>query len=201
MKKITLLAFMACVLLSSTRVSSQNNFIGEIKMFAGNFAPQGWARCEGQILPIQQNQALFSILGTTYGGDGLTTFALPDLRGRAPLHFGQGPGLTAYEIGQTGGTESNTLTVGQMPAHSHTVNAVTSDGNQHLPTSGFPANTKLLDKEYSSGTPNTTMNAAMIAPSGNGQPVNNVQPYIPLTTSSRYREFSRAPINLYANDI
>ena len=91
-------------------------FIGSIVMFAGNFAPQGWALCNGQLLPIQQNAALFSILGTTYGGDGKTTFALPDLRGRVPVHSGQGPGLSLYNLGQSGGAENVTLTVNQLPA-------------------------------------------------------------------------------------
>src|SRR5437867_1864890 len=95
-------------------------FYGEIRMFAGNFAPRNWAFCQGQILPIAQNTALFSLLGTTYGGNGSTTFALPDLRGRVPIHQGQGTGLSSYTMGQNGGTESETLTVNQMPAHKHT---------------------------------------------------------------------------------
>lgn len=156
-------------------------YIGEIKMFAGNFAPSGWAKCEGQLLPIAQNQALFSLLGTTYGGNGQTNFALPDLRGRVPMHYGTGPGLTPRVQGESGGSESNTLTVAQMPSHSHGVNAVTTDGNQNSPTNSLPANTKVLDKEYSSAAANTTMNAAMIAPTGGGQPVNNVQPFLTVT--------------------
>ncbi|GGG39385.1 microcystin dependent MdpB family protein [Dokdonia pacifica] len=96
-----------------------NPFIGEIVMFAGNFAPRSWAFCNGQLLPIAQNTALFSILGTTYGGDGRTTFALPDLRGRTPIHPGHGPGLSTYRLGQKGGSEEHTLTIGQMPTHNH----------------------------------------------------------------------------------
>lgn len=96
-------------------------FIGQIMMFGGNFAPRGWALCDGQLLAISQNSALFSILGTTYGGDGRTTFGLPDLRGRVPLHPGSGPGLSPRQLGQKGGTEDTTLSVGQLPAHGHTV--------------------------------------------------------------------------------
>ena len=98
-------------------------FIGQITLFAGNFAPRGWAFCNGQLLSIAQNTALFSILGTTYGGNGQTTFALPDLRGRVPVHAGQGPGLSNYDLGQQGGAESVTLTTAQMPAHTHPANA------------------------------------------------------------------------------
>ncbi len=94
-------------------------FIGSVVLFAGNFAPRGWAFCNGQLLPISQNQALFSILGTTYGGDGRTTFALPDLRGRAPIHWGQGPGLSNFVLGQQSGAETVTLTTAQLPAHTH----------------------------------------------------------------------------------
>ncbi len=96
-----------------------NPFIGEIVMFGGNFAPRSWAFCDGQLLAIASNTALFSILGTTYGGDGRTTFALPDLRGRAPIHPGHGPGLSTYRLGQTGGVEDHTLTIAQMPTHNH----------------------------------------------------------------------------------
>src|SRR5438132_384897 len=96
-------------------------FLGEIRMFCGNFNPRGWALCNGQLLSIAQNTALFSILGTTYGGNGQTTFALPDLRGRVPVHPGQGPGLSMYNLGENGGAESVTLTAAQMPAHQHTV--------------------------------------------------------------------------------
>src|SRR6476620_8139642 len=98
-------------------------YIAESRLFAGNFAPRGWAFCQGQLLSISQNTALFSILGTTYGGNGQTTFGLPDLRGRVPIHSGgsQGPGLSPYDLGEMGGTETNTLTINQMPAHNHTV--------------------------------------------------------------------------------
>ncbi|OEK09718.1 phage tail protein [Flavivirga aquatica] len=146
-------------------------------MFGGNFAPRGWAFCDGQLLPISQYSALFSLLGTTYGGDGRTTFALPDLRGRVAIHPGNGPGLSSYRQGQKGGAETNTLTVNQMPSHRHSVNAVMEDGNESVPTNNVPAGTKVLDKEYSSDTPNTTMKSSIIGNTGGGQPINNIQPY------------------------
>lgn len=181
MKKITFLACMAVMLLSGTKAFSQDPYLGEIRMFAGNFAPNGWALCNGQLLPIQQNQALFAILGTTYGGNGVTTFALPDLRGRVPMHAGNGSGLTPRTIGEMSGSESNTLTVAQLPSHNHTVNAVVADGNQNSPESSYPANTKILDKEYSSAAPSAIMNPAMIGNTGGNQPVGNVQPFTAVT--------------------
>src|SRR5215213_5859350 len=108
-------------------------YIGEIRMFAGNFAPRGWALCNGQLLSISQNTALFSLLGTMYGGNGQTTFALPDLRGRVPLHFGQGPGLSNYVEGEVGGTETVTLTTGEMPSHNHGANGNQAPGNSPSP--------------------------------------------------------------------
>ncbi|MCG9794194.1 phage tail protein [Flavobacterium algicola] len=178
MKKITFLFLIAFISLSSVKTYSQEAFLGEIRMFAGTFAPRNWALCDGQLLPISQNTALFSLLGTNYGGDGLTTFALPDLRGRVPMHPGNGPGLTNRIQGKQGGTETNVLTTAQMPAHTHTVNAIKDDGNTNVPTNALPANTKLLDKEYSSSTTNTViMNSDMINSTGGGQSVNNMQPY------------------------
>ena len=102
-----------------------NAFLGQITMFGGNFAPRGWAFCNGQLLPIAQNDALFTLIGTTYGGDGITTFALPNLQSRLPIHFGQGPGLSAYQMGQAAGVPNVTLTVQQLPAHSHFLDATT----------------------------------------------------------------------------
>jgi len=174
MKKLLLIGLFA--ILSFGKTKAQEPILGEIKMFAGNFAPTGWAFCQGQLLPIAQNTALFSLLGTTYGGNGTTTFALPDLRGRAPIGFGQGPGLSNKDLGQQFGTETVTLTTAQMPAHSHTVNAVTTEGNQNLPTNSLPANTKALDKEYSDAASNTTMKSGMIGITGSSQPVNISQP-------------------------
>ena len=159
-------------------VKAQTPMIGEIRMFAGTFAPQGYAFCNGQLLSIAQNTALFSIIGTTYGGDGQTTFGLPDLRGRAPIHVGNGPGLSNRNLGQKGGAETNTLTVAQLPAHNHSVVAVSTAGTSNSPTNNLPANTNLFDNEYSNASGNTTMNSSMIGNTGNGQPVDNMQPYI-----------------------
>ncbi|MEO8515470.1 MAG: tail fiber protein [Flavobacterium sp.] len=181
MKKLTFLALLLTTLLTGTKAFSQDYYLGEIKLVPYNFAPTGWARCDGQLLSIAQNQALFALLGTTYGGNGQTTFALPDLRGRVPMSDGQGPGLTPRVLGEMGGTETNTLTVAQMPAHNHTVNGVSTDGDQNIPTGSLPANTKLLDKEYSAGNADTTMSPQMIGITGGSQPVNNVQPYTTLT--------------------
>lgn len=181
MRKITLLLLLAFSFLGTQKAFCQDAYIGEIRMFAGTFAPSGWAKCEGQILSIAQNTALFSLLGTTYGGDGQTTFALPDLRGRVPMAPGQGPGLSPRTLGEVTGSETNTLTVAQMPAHNHTVNASTADGDQNVPTSTFPANTKTLDKEYAAAGANTQMHPSMIGMSGGSQPVNNVQPSLSVT--------------------
>jgi microcystin-dependent protein len=108
-------------------------FIGEIRMFAGNFAPQGWALCDGQLLPIAQNAALFSVLGTSYGGNGVQTFALPDLRGRCPINQGQGQGLSNFVLGEQVGNETTTLTAQQMPSHNHTISACSNNGDQKSP--------------------------------------------------------------------
>ena len=165
-KYISILILILC---SNFKLYSQEQYLGEIRMFAGNFPPKGWALCNGQILPINQNQALFSLLGTTYGGNGQSNFALPDFRGKVPVHFGQGPGLSDYSLGQTGGSETATISISQMPTHSHQVTAVTVEGNQNSPAGNLPANTKNLDKEYSTSAPDTMMNAAMIGYTGGGQ--------------------------------
>ena len=174
-KYILLLIFILSV---NFKLYSQDQFVGEIRMFAGNFAPEGWALCNGQVLPIAQNTALFSLLGTMYGGNGMNNFALPDLRGRAPVSFGMGPGLTNRDIGESGGSERINLTVDQLPTHSHVVGAVTSNANQSSPIGNFPATTKVLDKEYSNSLPNTTFNNTMLNLTGGNQPINNLQPYL-----------------------
>ncbi|MGS2741046.1 phage tail protein [Sinomicrobium sp. M5D2P17] len=159
----------------------EEELIGVIKLFAGNFAPRGWAFCNGQLLAIAQNQALFSLLGTTYGGDGRTTFALPDLRGRVPVHAGnsQGPGLQDVRLGEASGTNTNTLTIMNIPRHNHPVMASNQPGTTGDPSNSFPANSGATDKEYS-GNANITMNVQMTGMTGGGQPVNNMQPYLGL---------------------
>ncbi|MEH6307167.1 tail fiber protein [Olivibacter sp. CPCC 100613] len=156
-------------------------FIGTIVLFAGNYEPKGWAFCNGQLLAISQNQALFSILGTTYGGDGVTTFALPDLRGRVPVHAGasQGVGLKQITLGESSGSNNNTLLVTNIPPHNHPVMANSQPGTSGDPSGNFPANTGATDAEYASNA-NTVMNAQMTANVGGGQPVNNMQPYLGL---------------------
>ena len=152
-------------------------FIAGIVLFAGNFAPRGWAFCSGQILSIAQNTALFSLLGTTYGGNGQTTFALPDLRGRVPIHPGQGPGLSSYDLGEKSGTENMTLLVTNMPAHNHILNAVSESGDASAPVGAFLANSGALDKEYKTTGTNVAMNPQAIGISGGSQPFSIVQPY------------------------
>ena len=150
-------------------------FIAEIRLFAGSFAPRGWALCNGQILSIAQNTALFSLLGTTYGGNGTTTFALPDLRGRVPVHPGQGPSTSTYNLGQQGGTESETLTTSQMPAHAHTLNASSNDETTNRPGGAVPAKGGVYDSP-----PNVAMHAGAVGNAGGNQPHNNIQPYTTL---------------------
>lgn len=162
--------------------------IGEILMFAGNFAPRSWAFCNGQLLPIAQNQALFSILGTTYGGDGRTTFALPDLRGRVPIHAGQGPGLSDRRLGQAGGSETNTVNAAQLPAHTHAATgtaalpALSVEGDTATPTNAIPAKSGMGEPDYSTGAGDTTMAPATVEvtvqSAGGNQPVNNMQPFL-----------------------
>ncbi|HET9648626.1 MAG TPA: tail fiber protein, partial [Microlunatus sp.] len=152
-------------------------FIGELRLFGFNFAPRGWALAQGQILPIAQYTALFSLLGTTYGGNGQTNFALPDLRGRAPISFGQGPGLSAYDQGQVAGQEQVTLIGTQIPAHNHTVGASSSATSKN-PADSFPAFTAAASS-YGS-TADLTMNAAMVSGGGGNQPHDNMQPYLVL---------------------
>jgi microcystin-dependent protein len=157
-------------LFSAQQVRAQDPYVGEIRMFAGNFAPLGWEFCNGQIISIFQNTALFSLLGTTYGGNGTTTFALPDLRNRVPVGFGNN-----YFLGQTGGESTTTLTVSNLPAHSHTIAASTDTGTTNVPTAAVSGNTSTMDKEYAA-TANTAMSPTGIT--GNGLPINNMQPYI-----------------------
>ncbi len=152
-------------------------YIGELRMFAGNFPPNGWMFCEGQLLPIAENDVLFTLIGTTYGGDGETTFGLPDLRGRIPVHQGTGPGGTSYIMGQTGGTETVTLTSQQIPSHSHPLLASTVSGNQISPQNHVPANSPNI-AYYINDPPDGNMSASAIGQVGGSQPHNNVQPFL-----------------------
>ncbi len=150
-------------------------FIGQIMMFGGNFAPRGWAKCDGSLLSISQNQALFSILGTTYGGDGRTNFALPDLRGRAPIHAGAGPGLSNRNLGQKDGQEAEKLTTTQLPAHSHTASCSNAEGTGRSPKNNVIAGSSALPFA-ASGT--DAMSSAFIQNTGSGAAHNNMQPYL-----------------------
>jgi len=153
-------------------------FIGQIMTVGFNFAPRGWALCNGQLLSISQNTALFSLLGTTYGGNGQTTFALPDLRGRMPVHQGQGPGLSNRVMGEASGQETVTLLTAQMPQHTHMVNAQSSPGNSTNPTNNYPATSSARDNIYSNAMPNATMNPGEIGVAGGSQPHDNMPPYL-----------------------
>lgn len=152
-------------------------YLGQIEAYAFNFAPRGWLMCDGQLLPIQQYQSLYSLLGTTYGGDGRTTFALPDLRGRTSLNFGDGAGLTNRTIGEKSGQETVSLNVGDIPSHTHTASGSNEEAGSTTPGGNVPATTAV--PIYQS-TPNTAMNANMIGLAGGGQPHNNMQPYLVL---------------------
>lgn len=153
-------------------------YLAEIRMFGGNFAPRGWALCNGQLLSIAQNTALFSLLGTTYGGDGKTTFALPDLRGRAPIHFGQGPGLTPRDLGESDGTETVTLLTTEMPAHTHLLNCNNSVQFTSSPTPEGSVLGTVDSLNLYAPNANTTMSPTSIGVSGSSQPHNNMQPYL-----------------------
>jgi microcystin-dependent protein len=147
-------------------------YVGEIRMFGGNFAPAGWMFCEGQLLPISENETLFQLIGTTYGGDGESTFGLPDLRGRIPIHQGNG-----FILAETGGVEEVTLTVSQIPAHSHPLLGTTTVANDQFPGPNVPAQTATFDG-YQSSPANVNMAPQSIGPVGGSQPHTNFQPYL-----------------------
>jgi microcystin-dependent protein len=153
-------------------------FIAEIRIFPFNFAPRGWAWCNGQLMPLSQNTALFSLLGTTYGGDGKSTFALPNLQGRAPMHPGQGPGLSNRSLGETGGSETVTLTQSEMPSHGHALRAATQDNadvNTITPTVSFAGST---GGALYQAAPNVALSDQALAPAGGSLPHNNMQPFL-----------------------
>jgi microcystin-dependent protein len=147
-------------------------YVGEIRMFGGNFAPAGWMFCEGQLLPISENETLFNLIGTTYGGDGQSTFALPDLRGRLPLHQGNG-----FTLAETGGAEEITLTVNQIPAHTHPMVASTAAGTQNDPGNNVTAASPSIQL-YTGDVTDTNMATNAVTPVGGSQPHTNFQPYL-----------------------
>ncbi len=149
-------------------------FIGEIRMFGANFAPLGWEFCNGQLLAVSEYEGLFALIGTTYGGDGSSTFALPDLRGRVPVHAGAGAGLSVYQLGSAVGTESVTLVGANMAGHHHPIGAASGTANAQSPVGGIPAVAR--DERYWSGADLRPMHSNTVAPAGGGQPHNNMQP-------------------------
>jgi len=152
-------------------------FLCEIRIFAGNFAPAGWAFCDGQILPISQNIALFSILGTRFGGDGQVTFALPDLRGRVPIQPGQGNGLSLRNLGESGGAETHALAVTEMPAHTHAMRAGAANGASDDPTGRVLARAPSAIPEFGPGA-DSDLSPEAVQSSGNSVPHDNMQPYL-----------------------
>ncbi len=150
-------------------------FVGEIRMFAGNFAPRGWAFCDGQLLAVSQNDALFSLLGTIYGGDGRTTYGLPDLRGRIPIHAGSGPGLSPRRLGAKSGVEKVTLTTNQLPSHTHTFKASTSNGTNDSPQ-GTVFGSGIADVFHSTATEN--MRSTMVTDTGGSRSHSNLMPFL-----------------------
>ncbi len=153
-------------------------FVAEVRIFAGNFAPRGWAFCNGQLLPVSQNTALFSLIGTTYGGDGRTTTALPNLEGRAPMHPGRGPGLTSRRLGQRGGTETVTLSEAQMPNHTHTLRGRNAPASANAPSTNTSLARSSLGFAYKDATPGVSLNAGSLKNTGGSQFHNNLQPFL-----------------------
>jgi microcystin-dependent protein len=149
-------------------------FLGEIRMFAGTFPPRGWAFCDGQLLAISQNDALFALLGTIYGGDGRTTFALPEMRGRIPIHMGSGPGLTPRNIGSRSGSETVTLNVNELPQHTHQLQADSSPANEHIPGGNALGSAAV----YAPNPPGENMSGAAIGNRGGSQAHSNLQPFL-----------------------
>ncbi len=152
-------------------------FVAEIRIFPFNFAPKGWAWCDGQLLPLSQNTALFSLLGTTYGGDGKSNFALPDLQGRAPMHPGQGPGLSLHDLGETGGSETVTLLESEIPSHSHAVSTSQADAIEGT-AAGHRFATGIGIGAYAAPGAVVQLSPNALAPAGGDQPHNNLQPYL-----------------------
>lgn len=157
-----------------------DSYLGSLLIFGGNFAIRGYAMCNGQLLSVSANTALFAILGTVYGGNGVQTFGLPDLRGRAPMHFGQGPGLSLYELGERAGTETTTLLTSNMPAHNHLINANHKTGTSAEPSGNYLAQGPSGATIYTNVHPDTTLAVNAVSPAGSNLPFNNLQPYLAL---------------------
>jgi microcystin-dependent protein len=173
-----LVAFLLLISIA-IRTRAQERYLGSVALVSFDFAPKGWATCDGQLLSIAQNTALFSLLGTTYGGNGTSNFALPDLRGRMPIGAGQGPGLNSYNAGDSGGSETETLTLAQIPAHSHTPIGSASPANTGSVSGTYWATPRLL--LYSNVTPSVPMSGMAIGSTGGGQPHDNQKPYLTIT--------------------
>lgn len=174
-------ALFSANLLSVSALQASEPFLGQIEYYAFNFAPRGWAKCDGQILPINQNQSLYSLLGTTFGGDGRTSFALPDMRGRVPVHPND-----SFRLGQKAGEETHSLSIAEMPSHTHQLQGTTNTGTQTSST----GNTLAFDppdETYSDATPNVTMHSNSIATTGIGQGHNNMPPYLVINCSIALR--------------
>lgn len=156
-------------------------FVAEIRIFPFSFAPKGWAFCSGQLMPISQNTALFSLLGTTYGGDGKSTFALPDMEGRVPMHPGQGPGLSLYDLGQIGGSQFVSLLESEIPSHSHALNSLGAPANRTAPGGNTFARVSAGNAYAAAASPVAAMSGQGLAPAGGDLPHNNMQPYLTLS--------------------
>ena len=183
---VLLVIFCFSISSSDKAPAYQEGFLGEVKLFAGNFAPRGWALCEGQLLPISSNSALFSIIGTMYGGDGRTTFALPDLRGRAAIHPGNGPGLSSYRLGQKGGRENITLTINELPSHNHVATSTTTvnvgdTGGEDDPDGNFLGEGSAYTATVAQGNKlndAAVTTATTVGMQGGQQSFNNLQPFL-----------------------
>lgn len=159
-----------------------DQFVAEIRIFPFNFAPTGWALCNGQLLPLSQNTALFSLLGTTYGGNGKSNFALPNMQGNAPMHPGQGPGLSLHDLGEQSGSETVTLLVSEIPSHPHTMQASSDPADNNVPNGALaaPAVGRGNSLYIAPAAPIVSMNPSALAPAGGDQPHNNMMPYLTL---------------------